>query len=530
MKTKGMKTKFFATAILCACTFPLFFGGGGKVAVAEELVSEKYKLSDYRGEASFALYKDVDGYLYGAGTNANGQLGRGYLGTEKKLEPYEGKILDEKVLSFDTGKSGFALAITENGKLYGWGNNANGQLAKEIKTDTEKETENCYPIPFEIELPQGSTPLEVDAGAKHSLLLTKEGEVYAWGESFYGQLGLSLETEKKKLNVTTPTKISQEKFGNERVVQIATTDATSYALTQSGKVYAWGDSDYGQIGDGVADPNSSALPDLVNAPVQTLLSNIKKISAEGATALALTQDGQVFVWGNMQSGQGGLIEATKWSSVPLRIEKTYDITGTERVATITDILCGGSTNFLLSSDGDVYAFGTGGSGELGFDVATAEKFQNPYAQMPKITVPTKVVFYEPLSIEKITSEKLETYLDKTPVDMQAVKEVEIKTLLHSGGGRTFVKDADGNVWSWGAQSDGLVGSGNMASANVPVLATLFRDQDYDLTIKTKNYMIEPIVGLSVIYGCVAVFLVYTEIKRVKQARLQVRENHANKRK
>ena len=520
MKKQQKTIKYLVAGLLCAG-----FASGlaipvAKAAAADSLVSGEYRLADYRGEAAFAVYQGEDGYLYGAGANSQGQLGRGYLGAEKKLEPLEGKILNEKVVSFDTGKSGFVLAITESGKLYGWGNNTNGQLGKEIKTgDGVEETANYYATPSEIALPTQAAAVMVDAGAKHSLALTDDGAVYAWGQSYYGQLGLSLETEKNKLNVTEPTRIPQEKFSGEKVVQIATTDATSYALTESGKVYAWGDSDYGQIGDGNADPSDKDLPDLVNAPVATLLSGVAKISAEGTTALALTEDGKAFVWGNMQSGQGGVAQSAKWSSVPVQIKKTYDGVGVETAAEIVDILCGGSTNFLLSEAGDVYAFGAGGSGELGFNVADAEKAGNPYVQMPKMTVPTKVTFYEALSIEEIMENNDETYVGKTPVDMTKAKAVRITKLLSSGGGRTFVVDTDGNVWSWGNQTDGLACSGNIAAADVPVLSTLFRDQDYDVTIKEKNYMLEPIIGLSVIYGFAVICLVYTEIKRAKQLRL-----------
>lgn len=522
MKEQKRKIKILATALLGVGILTLSMGFSAiNIAVAQSLVSDSYALADYCGEVAFGLYKGKNGYLYGAGDNSNGQLGRGYLDLKTKIEPLKGKILEEKVVSFDTGKSGFALALTESGKLYGWGNNDKGQLAREIKTGEDK-TVNCYPTPVEISLPENCDGVAVDVGSRHSLLLTKDGGVYAWGENFYGQLGLSLKAGNKKVNVTEPTRIPQETFGNEKVVQIATSDYNGYALTESGKVYAWGESISGQIGDGALDPNDSELPDFVNAPVATLLTDVQKISAEGETAIALTKNGKVFMWGKM-SGLNVLPEGQTWSSVPLQIEKTYDVTGAETNATITDILCGGATNFLLSSDGKVYSFGAGGDGALGINVEEAEKAGNPYVQAVNISVPTQVLFYEPLSIEEITKNKDETYSGKTPVDMTKIKEVNVTALLNSGGGRTFVMDVEGKVWSWGNQANGLVGSGNVVSADVPVLSTLFRDQNYDATIKEKNYMIEPIVGLSLIYGAGSLFLLYTEIKRAKQQRLEMRE-------
>ena len=532
MKGKNQQLKILAGGLLVA----LLTGTLVPVlALAEPLVSEKYTIADYCGESDFSVFKDNDGYLYAAGSNAVGQLGRGNVGNGKKLEPLEGKILDKKVTSFDTGKSGFVLAITEDGKLYGWGNNANGQLAKEI--DKETTENNYYGVPFVIELASGCKPLAVDAGATHSLLLSEDGNVYAWGQNNRGQLGLSLEI-KRTVRVTTPTLIPREKFGGEKIKQIATTESTSFALTETGILYSWGDSDYGQMGDGVADPIENDLPDLINTPTRTLLSNVKKVSAEGTTAMAITNDGEVYVWGNNNFKQFGNPEwemlvkakyqddskkaelADDWSSVPVKIENVYTISGEKVETAFKDILCGGTTNFLLSATGEVYSFGTGGSGELGFSVVDAEKkYQNPYVQMPKMTVPTKITFYEPLSIEEITQTENEAFVGKTPVDTTKQQQVVVEELLNSCGSRTFVKDENGQVWSWGDNADGLASGGNIAPTDVPVLSTLFRDKDYDVTIQEKNYLLEPIIGLSVIYGTGIAFLIATEIKRAKQRKL-----------
>ena len=531
MDIKNKITKILAAGLLCGvCLTGTLYP---VAAAAESLVGEQYVITDYCGESDFSVFKDKDGYLYASGSNAVGQLGRGTASAEKKLEPYEGKILNEKVTAFDTGKSGFVLAITEGGKLYGWGDNSNGQLAKEI--DKETDENNYYGTPFCIDLPQDCKPISVNAGANHSLLLSEAGNVYAWGQNNRGQLGLSLEI-KRTVRVTTPTMIPQSCFGGEKIIQIATTEATSFAVTQSGKLYSWGDSDYGQMGDGIAHPIDNARPDLINAPVATLLTDVVKVSAQGKTAMALTKNGDVYVWGNNNFKQFGSPEweermsaqfaddkqnaelAIAWSSVPVQIENVYDINGQKVQAEFQDILCGGTTNFILSKDGDVYSFGTGGSGELGFSVVEAEK-TSPYATAPKMAVPTKVTFYQPLSIESITENEDEALMGKTPADMTSVQEVNVTKLINSIGVRTFVMDDAGNVWSWGDNADGLVSSGNVASTDIPVLSTLFRDKDYDVTIQEKNYLLEPSIGLAVIYGTGIVLLIVTEIKNAKQKKL-----------
>ncbi|MBQ7879406.1 MAG: hypothetical protein IJ317_02030, partial [Clostridia bacterium] len=270
MERKGLKRKTLLIGALCA----ILCGSGAIPAYASaadgetSVVSEKYAVTDYCGESNFSVYKDKDGYLYASGDNSVGQLGRKTLGGKAKVEPLEGRILTEKTTAFDTGRSGFVLAVTESGKLYGWGNNGNGQLAKEIKTLTDPEDKsNCYPTPSEISLPDGCVATDVQAGYGYALLLSADGEVYAWGQNNCGQLGLSMEAS-RKVNVTTPMRIDKEKFGGEKVAQIAAAEYTSYAVTESGKLYAWGDPENGQLCDGETD----AASDPVTAPKQTLLT------------------------------------------------------------------------------------------------------------------------------------------------------------------------------------------------------------------------------------------------------------------
>ena len=67
-------------------------------------------------------------------------------------------------------------------------------MAKQI--DEKKTENNYYGTPFVINLDADCKPLAVDAGATHSLLLSEDGNVYAWGQNNRGQLGLSLQIKR----------------------------------------------------------------------------------------------------------------------------------------------------------------------------------------------------------------------------------------------------------------------------------------------------------------------------------------------
>ena len=80
----------------------------------------------------------------------------------------------------------FSLAVTSSGQLYAFGENFYGQLG----SATNNGTGNPNPTPALVSLPGASGAVtELAAGYGHSLALTSSGQLFAFGENFYGQLG-----------------------------------------------------------------------------------------------------------------------------------------------------------------------------------------------------------------------------------------------------------------------------------------------------------------------------------------------------
>lgn len=79
--------------------------------------------------------------------------------------------------------------------------------------------------------------MRVSAGSDYNLALTSDGKMYGWGNNDYGQLGngSNIPSAKPKLLY----------FGGEKIKQFSCGDFFAGAVTSSGKVYTWG---YG--GDG----------------------------------------------------------------------------------------------------------------------------------------------------------------------------------------------------------------------------------------------------------------------------------------
>ncbi|TKS73024.1 putative E3 ubiquitin-protein ligase HERC6 [Collichthys lucidus] len=134
----------------------------------------------------------------------------------------------------------------------------------------------------------------VSCGSRHSVALTKDGQVYTWGQNSRGQLGL----ETSGLDVKTPQHVRS--VSAVPVVHIAAGGEQSFAVSFSGCVFAWGWNDCGQLGLGDRTDRRT--------PTSVLCLNAKKsvhVSCGENHTAVLTKDGVVFTFGSGQHGQLG---------------------------------------------------------------------------------------------------------------------------------------------------------------------------------------------------------------------------------
>lgn len=98
------------------------------------------------------------------------------------------------------------------------------------------------PLPKQIPAIKDRFIVQIACGEYHSLALTNNGDVYAWGRGFEGQLGLTRNVETS----STPKYIKF--FSNKKVIYIACGAYHSLAITSDFKLYGWGEAKLGQIG------------------------------------------------------------------------------------------------------------------------------------------------------------------------------------------------------------------------------------------------------------------------------------------
>ncbi|XP_037623787.1 probable E3 ubiquitin-protein ligase HERC3 [Sebastes umbrosus] len=187
---------------------------------------------------------------------------------------------------------------------------------------------------------------QVACGSQHSVALTKDGQVYTWGQDSRGQLGLG----KRKPGANSPQHLRS--LSAIPLVQIAAGGEQSFALSVSGGVFGWGRNHCGQLGLG--DTTDRHTP----TPLHYL--NMKKtihISCGKDHTAILTKDGAVFTFG---SGQYGQLGHNSFSD-DLRPRLVAELWG----AKVTKIACGRHHTLVLTDSKRVYSFGCGEQGQLG---------------------------------------------------------------------------------------------------------------------------------------------------------------------
>ena len=173
------------------------------------------------------------------------------------------------------------------------------------------------------------TPM-ISMGDKHGLALRSDGTVVAWGSDAYGQLGLGR-------SISSPTPMVVPGLTAIRSIGSGSYSRHTLAVTQNGAVWAWGQNDAGQLGDGTRLDRSN--------PVQVLgIANVVSVAGGWSHSIALKEGGTVWAWGN------------------------YAATGVVQVGGLTGIVSIAAGNYFsvaLRSDGTVWAWGANSYGELG---------------------------------------------------------------------------------------------------------------------------------------------------------------------
>jgi alpha-tubulin suppressor-like RCC1 family protein len=267
------------------------------------------KVTAVAGGFAHSLALTSSGAIVAWGKNYNGDLGTGTT-TDSDVPLKVTLPVGTKVIAIAAGTD-HNLAATSTGSALAWGLNNYGQLGNGGTGSSS--------VPVSVTLPAGTKVTAVAAGSLHSLAVTSTGGVLAWGYNLDGELGDGTRTSSD-----VPVKVKLP--AGTKVVAVAAAGFTSLALTTTGAVLAWGYNKDGELGDGNLTssdlPVKVKLPPgtkVVAIAARGFLGGVGAIIPGPGHSLALTSTGAVFAWGDNNDGELGN-GSTKASAVPAKVK------------------------------------------------------------------------------------------------------------------------------------------------------------------------------------------------------------------
>ena len=202
--------------------------------------------------------------------------------TTNRLIPAQEPTLSTDWSSVSAGDSYDITAIKSDGTLWAWGDNYDGQLGDGTTTWRSVPTQ---------EITEKSDWISVNLGWRLTTAIKTDGTLWAWGNNYIGQLG-----DGTIVNKPVPT---QEINGATDWTSISAGDIHSTAIKSDGTLWAWGSNNRGRLGDGTMTSRPVPTREDTNA------TNWSSVSAGGAHSTAIKSDGTLWAWGNNDSGQLG---------------------------------------------------------------------------------------------------------------------------------------------------------------------------------------------------------------------------------
>ncbi|XP_026324538.1 regulator of chromosome condensation-like isoform X2 [Hyposmocoma kahamanoa] len=250
---------------------------------------------------SAALLNNGDVFAWGSFRDSHGSMGLVVRGREGKAcrEPVKLDI-GEPAAGIASGGD-HLVVLSTSGSVYTMGCGEQGQLGRLSQRSASRDTRQGFSallVPSKVTLKGGAS--RVWAGYHATFILDGgQDKVIAWGLNNYGQLGVT--GEKRKTALFSPTECDAFTATNVGWKSVACGQHHSLALDTSGQVYAIGRCEYGRLGLGSREGDAEALE-----PIPLLQSKkCISIAAGTSSSFAVTDTGEVLAWGMGSEGQLG---------------------------------------------------------------------------------------------------------------------------------------------------------------------------------------------------------------------------------
>ncbi len=293
------------------------------------------------GQHSMILTKDGD--LWAVGSNSNGQLGNGNSGDDvvesdpvQVLTAAAGSVLTE----VDQVSAGGAhtVILKRNRSVWAVGNNQYGQLGDGSTGDK--------PNLVQVRISEVPEVDQISAGTYHTMILKKDGTLWAVGLNNFGQLGDGWTDP-----MANPTQVMERVPGGQpipmtEVAQVSVGTSHTMILKTNDTLWAVGNNQYGQLGDGSTNGNLDT---------KQVLNEVAQVSAGGSHSMILKKNDTLWAVGNNQYGQLGNGDETGANQLnPVQV-----------MTEVAQVSAGAYHTMVVKKNGTLWAFGRNNNGQLG---------------------------------------------------------------------------------------------------------------------------------------------------------------------
>ncbi len=307
----------------------LRFGGLGTGSFLEQNPTMAMVLANVKSvsaSSTHALAVTQDGKLYGWGNAQFGNMGEQYYGDSANYWPDTPVLILDGVQAAAAGDT-YSLVVMDNGDLWGYGGNEDGQLAVTPE--------------LLVEYPQGIKIMDhvvaVNAVANwgeqcSSFAIQADGSLWGWGSNYMGRLGDGSEEDRY-----SPVKIMED------VSMVSLGEYATYAVKDDGSLWGWGSGLYNcLLGVNTTSPT-------------LLMEDVRAVSAGRYFALVIQKDDTLWAFGSAKNGLLGNGENAIYS------QEAYPVQIMENVATIA---AGDHNGFAVKQDGTLWGWGVNDDGQL----------------------------------------------------------------------------------------------------------------------------------------------------------------------
>ena len=247
---------------------------------------------------------------------------------------------------FSAGQD-FGLAIKEDGTLWGWGKDTDGQMGD----GSSSGAAHSYPTQIENDKDWHSiaTARATAAGIKTN------GTLWLWGKGSYGVNG-----DSSAATLYVPTQLGTDTDWQS----IDMARDTALAIKTNGTLWAWGLNNDGEYGNGTTSTSTNATPTQVGT--ETTWSTV---SVGVQFVVAIKTDGTLWTWGSNTKGQLG--DGTTTDRLSPTQESGNDTDWQKAIA---------CDNFTLAikTDGTLWGWGSNGSSQLAAESSEFGNKTSPY--------------------------------------------------------------------------------------------------------------------------------------------------------